>query len=100
MNENLKNFLKKLVKDEELLAKFQAAGTPDEAYELAAGIQDGFTREEFFEAMKKLNNIAKDQRDLSDEDLAAIASGANLDPLSHISHTTMSLSIFISAGWN
>lgn len=50
--------------------------------------------------MKKLNNIAKDQRDLSDEDLAAIASGANLDPLSHISHTTMSLSIFISAGWN
>ena len=76
MNENLKNLLKKLVKDEELQAKFQAAGTLDEAYALASSIQDGFTKEEFIETMKKLSNISEDQSELSDEDLEMIAGGA------------------------
>ena len=73
MNENIKALLEKVSGDEELLAKFSACSSVDDAFELAKGIVGGFTKEEFVEAMTALN--AADAGDISDEDLAAAAGG-------------------------
>ena len=72
MNENLKVFLQKFVEDEELQAKFQGIEDVDAAYALASSIQDGFTKEEFVDTMTKLSAGI---RELSDEELAAVAGG-------------------------
>ena len=72
MNEKIKLFLQKVEKDEALAAKFQGITNPDEAYALAASLQDGFTKEEFISAMEQLNS-----GELSDDDLAAMAGGVN-----------------------
>lgn len=74
MNENIKLFLQKIATDSELAAKMQDLKTADEAYEFASSIQDGFTKEEFFEAMEKIKTAAEGQ-ELSDEDLAKLAGG-------------------------
>ena len=73
MNENIQKFLEKFLTDEALQAKFSALKTPDEAYELAKSIQDGFTKEEFLEAAQQL--AALDEADITDEDLANAAGG-------------------------
>ena len=73
MNENIQKFLEQFLSDEALQAKFSAVKTPDEAYELAKTIQDGFTKEEFLEAAQQL--AALDEADITDEDLAAAAGG-------------------------
>ena len=73
MNENIQKFLEKFTTDEELQAKFSALKSPEEAYELAKSVQDGFTLEEFLEAAKSINEL--DEGDISDEDLAAAAGG-------------------------
>ena len=72
MNEKIKLFLQKVEKDEALAAKFQGVTNPDEAYALAASVQDGFTKEEFISAMEQINN-----GELSQDDLAAMAGGVN-----------------------
>ena len=74
MNENIKAFLQKLAADEALQAQFKAIQDPDKAYELAASVQGGFTKEEFAAAMKELK--ANMSRDLSDEDLEKAAGGS------------------------
>ena len=73
MNENIKKFLEKVQQSPELQAKFAQIRNPDEAYKLAASIQDGFSKEEFIAEMKKLYNEAV--KDLSEEDIAKIAGG-------------------------
>ena len=73
MNKNINLFLKKLLTDEELRAKFEAAKSPEEAYQLACSVQDGFTMKEFVEAMQVL--YGADNADITDEDLAAAAGG-------------------------
>ena len=70
MNENVSLLFQKVQEDEVLAAKFKSITNPDEAYALAASVQDGFTKEEFISAMEQLNNS-----DLSKDDLAAIAGG-------------------------
>ena len=72
MNESIKLFLKNVQQDEELAAKFKDITNPDEAYALAASLQDGFTKEEFISAMEQINN-----GELSQDDLAAMAGGVN-----------------------
>jgi len=72
MNEKIKLFLQKVEKDEALAAKFQGITNPDEAYALAASVQDGFTKEEFISAMEQINN-----GELSQDDLAAMAGGVD-----------------------
>lgn len=74
MNENIKAFLQKLAADEALQAQFKAITNPDKAYELAASVQGGFTKEEFAQAMKELK--ANMSRDLSDDDLEKAAGGS------------------------
>ena len=72
MNEKVIQFLKKVEQDEALAAKFQGVTNPDEAYALAASVQDGFTKEEFISAMEQINN-----GELSQDDLAAMAGGVD-----------------------
>ncbi len=76
MNESIKKFMEKFATDEELQAKFSAVKSPEEAYELAKSIQDGFTLDEFIEACKAMNEA--DEGDISDEDLAATAGGTDI----------------------
>ena len=63
----------KITESEELQTKFSALSSPEEAYELAKEIQDGFTKEEFLESAKALP--ASMNEDISDEDLASAAGG-------------------------
>jgi len=72
LNEKVIQFLKKVKQDEALAAKFQGVTNPDEAYALAASVQDGFTQEEFISAMEQINN-----GELSQDDLAAMAGGVD-----------------------
>ena len=65
--------LKKVADNEELQAQFGKLESLDEAYELAGKIQQGFSKEEFLEAMKIMNEAADE--DVSDEELAAAAGG-------------------------
>ena len=73
MNENLKLFLEKVAADQELQTKFAQIKDVDEGYALASSVQDGFTKEEFVEAMTAIK--AAMEEDLSDEDLAKSAGG-------------------------
>ena len=75
MNENIKKLLEKVEQSPELQAKFSQIRNPNEAYKLAASIQDGFTKDEFITEMTKLYEAAI--QDLSDEDIAKIAGGVS-----------------------
>ena len=72
MNEKIMQFLQKVGEDAELAAKFKGIANPDEAYTLAASVQDGFTKEEFISAMEQINS-----GELTEDDLAAMAGGVN-----------------------
>ena len=76
MNENIKKLMQKVAADESLQAKMKSFTDIDEAYEFASSIQDGFTKEEFTDIMKKLSEKMSDNGELSDDDLASIAGGA------------------------
>ena len=73
MNENVKALLTRIAESEELQAKFAELDTPEKAYEFAKSLQDGFTQEEFLDAVAALNEA--DEGDISDEALAAAAGG-------------------------
>ena len=77
MNESIVLFLQKVEKDEALAAKLSAIRSPDEAYALAASVQEGFTKEEFVAAMEQIRN-----GDLSDADLARMSGGVIDVPIS------------------
>ena len=95
MNENIQELLKKIADSEELQAQFGKLDTLDEAYELASKLQQGFTKEEFLDAVKVLNEAADD--DISDEELAATAGGVDTElkvdlPRSNKTMTCVSIS--------
>ena len=73
MNEKIKLFLQKVEGDEALAAKMRDIKNPDEAYALAASVQDGFTKEEFVAAMEGIRN-----GDLSADDLGKLAGGVDV----------------------
>lgn len=75
MNESILALIKKVTESEELQAKFAALDSPEEAYELAKTIQEGFTKEEFVEVMTALSSAA--DGDITDEDLAVAAGGTS-----------------------
>ena len=79
MNESLKEFLKKLSEDEELCAKLESAGDSDKAYEIAKTIQEGFTKEEFVDAMTRINNSISADGEINDDDLISVAGGLTTD---------------------
>ena len=80
MNENIKLFLEKLEADKELQAKFSQINEPDEAYALAASVQDGFTKDEFITEMTKIKEAIDEN--LSDEDLAKSSGGSTSEAVS------------------
>lgn len=73
MNENIRKFLEKVEADPDLQAKLSQIRDPDEAYNVASSVQDGFTKEEFIEEMARLKEAAEEN--LTDEDLAKSAGG-------------------------
>ena len=77
MNENIPALIKKVTESEELQAKFAALNSPEEAYELAKTLQEGFTKEEFLAAAKAFSDAA--DCDITDEDLVAAAGGDYVD---------------------
>ncbi len=80
MNENLQNFVKKLLNDEELAKKMAACQSADETYAVASKEVSGFTKEEFSEAMSDMKKrIDTGSDELTLEDLASISGGLSDD---------------------
>ena len=77
MNEKIKEFLQKVAGDEALAAKLQACKSPDEAYALASGMVEGFTKEEFVSVMEKIKAATENGAELSDEDISKMAGGVD-----------------------
>ncbi|GAB6181626.1 hypothetical protein JCM14036_29450 [Desulfotomaculum defluvii] len=76
MTESMKSFIEKLGKDEALQDKLKACKSPEEAFEVAKGVVDGLSFDDFTATMKKINeSIAKNQGELSDDDLEQVAGG-------------------------
>ena len=73
MNENIKIMLEKLARDEESLKKLAAVRDPDEAYAIVSAIQGDYTKEEFVETMRALNEQLG--ADLTNVDLSRAAGG-------------------------
>ena len=73
MNENIIKMLEMLSRDEEAQKKLAATRDPDEAYAIVSEIHGGYTKEEFVEAMKAIND--KINQDLTDGELAQTAGG-------------------------
>ena len=95
MKEEIKEFLKKLSADEELQAKFKDIQDPDEAYQLAISVQDGYTKEEFTEAMQAV--FASQVRELSNDELNAVAGGKHTTTAVTIGTTLSTASLIVSA---
>ena len=76
MNENIRLFVEKVINDKKLQDKMAACKSPEEAYAVASSIQGGFTMEEFTAAMQELYDRTH-ENDITDEDLAKAAGGAN-----------------------
>ena len=93
MSENISLLFQKVQEDEALAEKFKSITNPDEAYALAASLQDGFTKEEFISAMEQLNS-----GDLSKDDLAAMAGGSQPTDTVPISFTVSGTVMIASAG--
>ncbi len=89
-NENIRKFLEKVAEDKELQGKFSKLRDPDEAYKLAASVQDGFTKEEFTAEMKRL--YAEAVKDLSEDDIATLAGGTSVGE-------TVAASVICSLSW-
>ena len=89
MNEKIKLFLQKVEGDEALAAKMRDIKNPDEAYALAASVQDGFTKDEFVAAMEGIRT-----GDLTPDDLEMLAGGIDV---SDVSEATASASV-VTAG--
>ncbi len=92
MNENLVKLLQMIAGSDEMQAQFGNLATLDEAYELASKLQQGFTKGEFLDAIKVLNEGADE--DISDEELAATAGGVDGDDKIDISNDRHPLSCF------
>ncbi len=81
MNEKIKEFLQKMAQDDELATKFGACKTPEEAYALATGVVEGFSKEEFVSAMEQVKAALDTSTTLTDEDLSKFAGGDEVSEL-------------------
>lgn len=75
MKEEIKLLIQKIAEDKELQHKMMECKSPEEAYAIASSVQDGFTFEEFVDAMTKLYDSMSQNAELTDEDLAKAAGG-------------------------
>ncbi|MBQ9612641.1 MAG: hypothetical protein IJV14_08655 [Lachnospiraceae bacterium] len=95
MNENIRMFIEKLSNDQEAAAKMSAIRDPEEAYQLASSIQDGFTKEEFISAMEELRESVQHSEELLDEDLVKVAGGDDREIASTISVSVVSVASIV-----
>ena len=74
MNEGIKKVFETLNNDKVLAKKMSECTSPQEAYELAGTVADGFTLEEFKDEMKKVYEAVSSVRrgELSEADLGQI----------------------------
>lgn len=80
MNENLKKLFEVLKADENISEKFSVCKTPEEAYQTAQEIVDGYSFEEFKQAMTEIDKLAKKESgELSEADLEGVAGGSDLE---------------------
>ena len=93
MNGNIVMFLKQVEQDEALIAKLNAIKDPDEAYALAASVQDGFTKEEFVAAMEGIRD-----GDLTADDLGKLAGGIDVSDVTYATASPSVLSAGAAAG--
>ena len=77
MNENLEKFFQKVSADEKIQAKMKSFTDIDEAYDYAVSIQGGYSKEEFEAVMTKIVEASTEHDEISDDDLANIAGGAD-----------------------
>ena len=75
MNEKIKAFLQKVAQDEQLAAKLSACKTPEEAYAVASGVVEGFSKEEFVSTMAQVKAAEEASTTLSEEDIGKMAGG-------------------------
>lgn len=78
MNENLKSFFEKLMKDPEFREKFATAKTAYEGYTMAKPYIEGTSFEEFKNALTTINNKIDYRKKLLSTDLESISGGANI----------------------
>ena len=92
MNENIVKLLQKVAEDEALQEKMKSFTDPEEAYEFARTIQDGFTKEEFVKAITELAEEVFGDGELTDEYLALAAGGwtGDAEDIATLAVTTLS----------
>ena len=96
MNENIKIMLEKLAQDEETQKKLSAVRDPDEAYAIVTAIHGGYTKEEFVETMKALNEQLN--QDLDEKDLATASGGLDGEQLGSVVKTVIAGGVSTAVG--
>jgi NifU-like protein involved in Fe-S cluster formation len=76
MNENVKKLFAAIAKDKELAKKFEGCETVEASYQVAISIVDGYTIEEYKDAVQMMAEKAKASGELSDEELEMISGGS------------------------
>lgn len=77
MNEKLKNFFKRLIKEEAFREEFAAAKTAYDGYTMAKPYIEGVSFDEFKEGLTYIHNKIEYRKELLNGDLAKISGGAN-----------------------
>ena len=93
MNENIKKFLEKLSQDEQLAAKFDACKNADEAYAVASGAVEGFSKEEFVSAMEQVKAAIDASTTLTEDDISKMAGGVDWSAVTYGTAASVSISL-------
>lgn len=76
MSESLREFFKRLMKDEEFREEFASAKTAYEGYTMAKPYIEGISFEEFKEALTTIHNKVSYRKELLNQDLESISGGS------------------------
>lgn len=77
MNEKLKNFFKRLIKEEAFREEFAAAKTAYDGYTMAKPYIEGVSFDEFKEGLTYIHNKIEYRKELLNTDLSKISGGTN-----------------------
>lgn len=84
MNEKLKNFFEKLIKEPELREKLASAKTAYEGYTKVKDIIEGVNFDEFKEALTEVHNKLEYRKKLLSSELTHVSGGAGLEILADV----------------
>lgn len=77
MNEKLKNFFKRLIKEEAFREEFASAKTAYDGYTMAKPYIEGVSFDEFKEGLTYIHNKIEYRKELLNADLSKISGGTN-----------------------